>query len=130
VFPSIGIQDSANPRASPSGHLEQGESITDTAIRETREETGITLHPEDLEMVLAVHRRNLDGHTRFGFFFQPSQWSGNPANREPGKHSELAWADPDHLPLDTVDYTAAAITAIRQGQHFALDGWTNASITI
>jgi 8-oxo-dGTP diphosphatase len=101
-----------------------------TAIRETREETGITLHPENLDMVLAVHRRNLDGHTRFGFFFQPRQWSGIPANREPGKHSELVWADPDQLPLDIVDYTAAAITAIRQGQHFALDGWTNVSLTI
>jgi 8-oxo-dGTP diphosphatase len=107
----------------PSGHMEKDESIVGTIIRETREETGISLDPSGLDMVLTVHRRNPDGHTRFGFFFQPRHWSGIPANREPGKHSELIWADPDRLPADTVDYTAAAIAAIRRGQHFILDGW-------
>lgn len=109
----------------PSGHLEKDESIVDTAVRETREETGITLDPDDLDMILAVHRRNPDGHTRFGFFFQPRHWSGTPVNREPGKYSEIVWADPHHLPPDMVDYTAAGIAAIRHGTHFALDGWAS-----
>jgi hypothetical protein len=69
-------------------------------------------------MVLAMHQRNLHGQPRFGFFFEPEHWSGEPVNREPGKHSELIWADPAHLPPDTVDYTATAISAIEEGKHF------------
>jgi len=31
------VRESANPRASPSGHLEQGQSVADGAIREASE---------------------------------------------------------------------------------------------
>ena len=107
----------------PSGHHEAEESITVTAARETAEETGITLQPASLRMVLAMHQRNPDGQARFGFFFEPQHWEGEPVNREPHKHSELIWADPERLPLDTVEYAATAITTIEQGCCFTVNGW-------
>jgi 8-oxo-dGTP pyrophosphatase MutT (NUDIX family) len=85
------VQDSANPRASPSGHLEQGESIVAAAVRETLEETGIALDPQALRHAVSVHQRNPGGHARVGFAFEPASWSGEPANTEPHKHSELVW---------------------------------------
>jgi hypothetical protein len=33
------------------------------------------------------------------------------------------WADPVHLPPDTVGYTAAIINVVERGATFALNGW-------
>jgi 8-oxo-dGTP diphosphatase len=108
----------------PSGHLERGESVIDAAVRETREETGITLDPAELCHVLSIHQRNPGtSHARIGFVFTPRIWDGEPVNAEPHKHSELIWADPARLPLDTVGYTAAVIAAVEQGLAFTLNGW-------
>jgi 8-oxo-dGTP diphosphatase len=108
----------------PSGHLEQGESILDAAIRETREEVGIVLDPADLRLVLSIHQRNPDKrHSRVGFVFEPGLWDGEPARCEPAKCSEFLWVNPDDLPADTVEYTAAALDAVRRGITFALNGW-------
>jgi 8-oxo-dGTP diphosphatase len=108
----------------PSGHLENGESVIDAAVRETREETGIALDLAALGHVLSIHQRNPGTrHARIGFAFMPSQWDGEPVNAEPHKHSELHWADPARLPPDTVGYTAAVIAAVEQGLTFTLNGW-------
>jgi 8-oxo-dGTP diphosphatase len=108
----------------PSGHLEHGESVIDAAVRETREETGITLDPAALCHVLSIHQRNPGtSHARIGFAFRPRTWDGEPANAEPHKHSELIWADPARLPPDTVGYAAAVIAAVEQGLTFTLNGW-------
>ena len=108
----------------PSGHLERDESVIDAAVRETREETGITLDPAALGHVLSIHQRNPGtSHARIGFVFAPRTWDGEPVNAEPHKHSELIWADPARLPLDTVGYTAAVIAAVEQGLAFTLNGW-------
>jgi 8-oxo-dGTP diphosphatase len=117
------VRESRNPRALPSGHLEQGESILAAAVRETREETGIALDPATLRLALSIHQRNPSGHARIGFAFEPVSWSGEPANTEPHKHAELIWADPGMLPADTVDYAAAIIAAVERRATFALNGW-------
>ena len=108
----------------PSGHLERGESIRQAAVRETFEETGITLDPAVLRHVLSIHQRNPGtSDTRIGFAFTPGSWDGEPVNAEPHKHSELVWADPAALPPDTAEYTAALITAAGRGLTFTLNGW-------
>lgn len=108
----------------PSGHMEQGESICQAAVRETFEETGIVLDRAALQHVLSIHQRNPGtADTRIGFAFTPRAWDGEPVNAEPHKHSELIWADPDDLPADTAEYTAAVITAAERGVTFTLNGW-------
>ena len=84
-----------------TGHLERGENISQAAVRETFEETGIALDPAKLRHVLSIHQRNPGGHARIGFAFEPGTWSGEPANTEPHKHSELVWVlrgSPDVVP--------------------------------
>jgi len=104
--------------------VEEGESVLAAAVRETREETGITLDPAGLRHVLSIHQRNPgSSHARIGFAFEPIRWEGEPVNAEPDKHSELVWADPARLPLDTVGYAAAVITAAEHGLTFTLNGW-------
>ncbi len=108
----------------PSGHLEEGENILQTAIRETREETGIALEPATLRLLLSIHQRNPGiSCTRLGFVFEPEQWHGEPVNNEPVKCSGIVWADPARPPADTVEYTSAVLRAISSGATFALNGW-------
>jgi 8-oxo-dGTP pyrophosphatase MutT (NUDIX family) len=108
----------------PSGHMEQGESIVQACVRETFEETGITLDPAALRHVLSIHQRNPGtGHARIGFAFEPRSWAGEPVNAEPHKHSALVWADPTCLTPDVVGYAAAVITAVERGLTFTLNGW-------
>lgn len=94
-FPRSITQESGNPRASPSDHLEVGESILSAAVRETKEETGIALGPAALRLALSIHERHPGTtHARIGFAFERASWHGEPVNAEPGKCSELRWADP------------------------------------
>jgi 8-oxo-dGTP diphosphatase len=107
----------------PSGHLETGESVIDCAAREASEEVGVDISPADLAFTHVVHHRNPEGQGRIGFFFTATRWAGEPVNREPHKCAGLYWADPAHPPAHTVPYTAAALSAITQGDPFSVDGW-------
>jgi hypothetical protein len=46
--------------------------------------------------------------------------AGDPVNREPPKHAELAWIDPGAPASDMVAYTWAGLTAWRSGAQFAV----------
>lgn len=109
----------------PSGHLEEGESVIDGAIRETSEEVGVAIDPSDLTFVHVVHYRALGSEGRIGFFFLTEKWAGHPWNREPDKCAGLIWSDPAQPPPAAVPYTAAALRHIAQGQPFSLDGWAS-----
>jgi 8-oxo-dGTP pyrophosphatase MutT (NUDIX family) len=107
----------------PSGHLEDGESVTQAAVREASEEVGVGINPADLAFTHVVHHRNPLGQGRIGIFFTAARWSGEPVNREPHKCARLCWADPALPPPNTVPYTAAALAAISEHAAFSLDGW-------
>jgi 8-oxo-dGTP pyrophosphatase MutT (NUDIX family) len=107
----------------PSGHLEEGESVTECAVREAGEEVGVHIDPADLGFTHVVHHRSPEGQGRVGFFFTATRWAGEPANREPHKCAGLQWADPARPPANTVPYTAAALAAITSEAPFSLDGW-------
>lgn len=99
----------------PSGHLEPGESVIDGVRREVQEEVGVTVGPADLRFVHVMHRAAETMHDRIGFFFATDSWTGTVHNAEPGKCSELVWADPAHLPDDTIAYPAAGISHVQRG---------------
>ncbi len=93
----------------PSGHLDERESVVEGVIREAREEVGVTVNPADLCFLHVMHRAAETGYDRVGFFFAADTWTGTVHNAEPEKCSELVWADPAHLPDDTIAYPAAGI---------------------
>lgn len=104
-----------------AGHLEPGETIIETAIREAREEAGLTLLPENIEVVQVMHRR--DGDERIDFFVRVHAWEGEIRNAEPEKCDKLAWFPLDALPENTVPYIRQALHNYQQDTWFDSFGW-------
>lgn len=106
----------------PSGHVEDGEDVRTAVIRETREEIGLDLAPDDLEAVLVMQHRAPDASARTGWFFLARQGrdAPEPVNAEPDKCSEIGWYPLDALPDDMVAYCRAGLDAYRAGHRFLL----------
>jgi 8-oxo-dGTP diphosphatase len=104
-----------------AGHLKGGEEIKAAMIREAREEAGIEIARDDLEIVGVMHR--LSNDERIDFFLAASAWNGKICNREPEKCDELTWFPLEALPENTVPYVRRAIENYRQAQWFDSYGW-------
>ncbi|MET8178274.1 methyltransferase domain-containing protein [Streptomyces sp. NPDC005336] len=105
----------------PSGHVEDGEDVRAALLRETAEEIGIALTPDEVRVVLVMQHTSPTGTARTGWFFEAELGEGRePVNREPEKCSEIGWFGLDALPDDMVAYCRAGIEAYRAGQRFAL----------
>lgn len=105
--------------ALPGGHLEEGESFKQAAVREAHEEVGLLLKPNQLEHLETRHMFYPAG-IRIGASFAVKSWQGKPINAEPEKSSEVAWLDPQHLPPNTIDYDAFRVT---HHQPYVETGW-------
>jgi 8-oxo-dGTP diphosphatase len=104
-----------------AGHLDGGEPVKQAMIREAREEVGITIAPEDLDVVGVMHRRSED--ERIDWFLATSNWAGEVTNTEPGKCDRLDWFSLDALPDNTIPYVRRAINNYRRGAWFDSFGW-------
>ena len=106
----------------PAGHLDGGEEFRAAMLREAREEVGITLSLDALQVVGVMHRKADD--ERIDFFFAASEWAGEPTNCEPDKCDELAWFALDALPANVIPYVRRALDNYRRGIGFDSFGWT------
>jgi 8-oxo-dGTP diphosphatase len=104
-----------------AGHLDGGETIKRAAIRETKEEVGIEIQPEDIKIVGVMHRKSDD--ERVDFFLATYTWSGEPRNQEPGKCDQIAWFSLDGIPTNTIPYVKRALENYRNGIWFDEYGW-------
>lgn len=109
----------------PSGKVDLNESFTDTAIREVKEEVGVSVKPDGLRAALVVHRyeKGSDKPYWVDAYFEITKWQGEPYNAEPHMHGELAWFDLKKLPEKIIPSVRASIEAIEAGQTYAEYGW-------
>jgi 8-oxo-dGTP diphosphatase len=88
----------------PSGHLEQGETISEALVRESKEEVNIT--PINFEFMRVNHRKASADNQRdyIDFYFITNDYEGELINLEPEKCSELKWCDVNELPDNIIPY--------------------------
>ena len=101
-----------------AGHVEADESVFAAAVREVREELGVTVRTEDLVPLTAMHRTAGDGDSvneRVDFFLTTTAWQGEPSVREPDKCADLAWFALDALPDPVVPHEAEVFDRLRRG---------------
>jgi 8-oxo-dGTP diphosphatase len=109
-----------------AGHVDSGETFTETIIRESKEEAGIDVDSKNLKVVHVMHRDSgeADGlNERIDVFLEATEWEGDMENREPHKCDDLSWFDMANLPENTIPYIRRAVECIRDGVFYSEYGW-------
>ena len=107
-----------------SGHVEHGESMTEAAAREAKEELGVTVAVDKLKFFTFVHKREKEWDlTYYNAYFVCTEFIGEPKICEPEKCSELKWFDLENLPDDLINDRKCAIKAYLDGVHYIEYGW-------
>lgn len=106
-----------------SGHGEEGETFTETLVREVFEEAGIKIRPEDVKVAHICHRKASQDE-RIDAFFVTEKWAGEPKIMEPEKCDSIKWFEMDNLPENTIDYIKKALQNINAGIFYSEYGWS------
>ena len=89
------------------------------AVRETKEEAGVTIDPSDMSHLITVYRQTEDLEMDWvDFYFEAQEWQGEPYNAEPNMHSELRWLDINELPDNVIPAQAHALKQISMEQRY------------
>lgn len=79
----------------PGGHQHHGENVSEAALRECEEETGV--RPEEIRPVCVMpYRAGL--HQGLNFVFEAVHWHGTPGLAEPDLFDKAEWFSLDRLP--------------------------------
>ncbi|MGW1900301.1 NUDIX domain-containing protein [Streptomyces hirsutus] len=106
-----------------AGHCEREAAIT-CLVREAKEEVGLIIEPDDVELVHTVHHVDSPGaRPRIGLVFRAHSWTGTPEVLEPDRCVEWRWWKPQDLPAEVVPYTRRAIEGILDGRPYSEMGW-------
>lgn len=103
--------------AAAAGHVEQGESVFEAAVREALEEVGVTIEPTDLHPLCAMHRTHGNRRPedeRVDFFFECRTWLGEPRTLE-DKAVGLQWFALNALPDNVVPHERRVLDGLLEG---------------
>ncbi|WKZ30662.1 MAG: NUDIX domain-containing protein [Candidatus Dojkabacteria bacterium] len=106
----------------PSGHIDAGESAIAATLREAKEETGVDVQPETLNLAHLIHRNSTD-RVYADFYFVTESWDGEPVNNEPEKADRLEWFDLNDLPQNIIPDVKTAIELFSKGDNYSEFGW-------
>ncbi|MBQ6175106.1 MAG: 8-oxo-dGTP diphosphatase [Clostridia bacterium] len=108
----------------PGGHVEPGEPVTDSVIREMKEETGLTI--ESPKLCGVKEWINGDGSRYVVFLFRADRFSGELASSAEGR---VFWVEKeDVLKTDWIWHMDALMQIMSEGEFTELfldaaDGW-------
>ena len=104
----------------PGGHVEPGEHILHTVVREAEEELGVKVEEDDIEFLGLHHYRRTDGLDGLNLYYKITRWQGEPSNADAAHCAGIEWFAADNLP-DNVNPEFHEVIA-RKPAHFALEG--------
>lgn len=104
--------------AGAAGHIEWGETAQAAAVRETAEELGIGIDLGALRPLTVMQRT--DGtlnprEQRADWFFAATEWTGEPAIREPEKCEAIEWFPLSALPDAIPHYERVVLDMLARG---------------
>lgn len=103
------------------GHLDGDETATHAAVREAKEEVGVTIRPSDLEFFNVAHI--ITNTERIHFSFVATQWEGEPTNAEPEKATDARWFPLNDLPKNLTDISRDTIVWYKDKKIYSEFGW-------
>lgn len=108
----------------PSGHLEAGETISQSMVREAKEEIGVNIEKKDLQLVHVSHRLSAEsGRVYIDFYFKVKSFQGEIINGEPEKCDDLSWFALDSLPPNILPQLPFVFENINKGEFYSEFGW-------
>ena len=112
--------------AFPGGHIEKGESLHDSVVREILEETGLTIaHPK----LVGVKNWHTDEGVRYIVFcYKATEFAGQIRSTEEG---EISWVDKNSLPQLDLAYDMLELLRMMEDEELSEyyyherieDGW-------
>lgn len=106
----------------PAGHLDGFETMRQGLSREAQEELKIIIAPENMQVILMMHRL-APSRECVDCFIQASQWQGDIVIGEPNKCAELRFFSLNSLPDNIILQEKYALQAIQSGMHYCEYGW-------
>ena len=92
----------------PAGHLDGNETLKRGMVREVKEEIGVDVELNDLELIHVMNRKIPDDE-RVDFFFTTKKWQGDPKIMELEKCDDLSWFELNKLPDKIIPYIKQVI---------------------
>ncbi|QHW32812.1 NUDIX domain-containing protein [Paenibacillus rhizovicinus] len=105
-----------------AGRIDGNEEVKSAAIREAKEEAGVDILPDDLDVVGVVHRKNVSSEW-IDFYLKVRAWQGEITNMEPHKCEELTWFHLRELPENIIGYIRLAVERDHGHMWFESLGW-------
>lgn len=107
----------------PGGLLEEDETLAQAAAREAHEEIGVMIDPNDFELIHVLQARKTPTHNKeiLGFYFLAKKWQGIPFNKEPHRHSNIAWFNCNQLPKEITQHALQEFNALKTGNRFSVN---------
>ena len=97
----------------PSGHIERGEFPDQAAIRETKEEVGVTIKSPKFVGVI------YSDDNYICFCFEATDWEGEVKNCEEDKCDDLQWFELDNLPRNITPEIKLALEKYQQKVYYS-----------
>lgn len=103
----------------PGGRIEVGETFEETAIREAKEETNLTI--KNLKIIAITN--NLETYKKEGIhtisiIMLVQEFSGKLKNMEPHKCEGWEWVDPKHLPEPHFEASKIGVECYLKGKFY------------
>lgn len=103
----------------PGGHLDEGETFEEAAIREVKEELDIEIkNPQVVAVTNNLETFRQEKLHYISIILLAKEFSGTPRIMEPEKCEEIVWVNPRNLPTPHFDASRRGIDCYLEGKFY------------